>query len=177
MVEYCNLTHWHMQTKYCCSVTQSCPTLWPHGLQHIRLPCPSQFPEVCSNSCLLNWWCHSTLSSSVTPLSSCPQSFPASGYFPMSWLFTSGDQNIGASASASVLPMNIQGWFPLRFTYLISLQSKALSQSLLQHHCSKASILRCSGFFMAQLSHPYMTTGKTIILIRQTFASKVMSVF
>ena len=103
--------------------------------------------------------------------------FPASGSFPVSRLSSSDGQSIGASASASVLPMNIQGWFPLRFTYLISLQSKALSQSLLQHHCSKASILRCSGFFMAQLSHPYMTTGKTIILIRQTFASKVMSVF
>ena len=86
-------------------------SLWLHGLQHARLPCPSLFCGVCSNSRPLNWWCHPTISSSVVPFSSCPQSFPASGSFPVSRFFTSG-QGIGASASASVLPMNIQGCFP-----------------------------------------------------------------
>ena len=94
------------------SVTQSCPILWPHGLQHTRLPCPSPTPEACSDSCPLSWWCHPTISSSVVPFSSCPQSFPASGSFPMSQFFASGGQSIGISASASVLPMNIQDWFP-----------------------------------------------------------------
>ena len=88
-------------------------SMWPRELQHARLPCLSLSPKVCSNSCPLNWWCHPTISSSVAPFSSCPQSFPASGSFPMSQLFASGGQSIGASASASVLPMNIQGWFPL----------------------------------------------------------------
>ena len=88
-------------------------SLQPHGLQHTRLPCPSLSPGVYSNSCHLSWWCHPTISSSVVPFSSRPQSFPASGSFPMSQFFTSGGQSIGASASASVLPMNIQGGFSL----------------------------------------------------------------
>ena len=88
-------------------------SLWPHGLQHTRLPCPSLFSRACSNSCSLSWWCHATISSSVIPISSCLQSFPASGSFPRSQFFASGGQSIGASASASVLPMNIQDWFPL----------------------------------------------------------------
>ena len=100
-------------TGCCCSVPKSCLTLRIHGLQHARLPCPSLSPGVCSNSCLLSRWCHPTLSSSVTPFSSCPQSFQASGSFPISWLFTSGGQSIGASTSASVPPMNIQGWLLL----------------------------------------------------------------
>ena len=102
-------------------------SLWPHGLQHARLPCPSSTPGVYSNSLSLSWWCHPTISSSVVPFPSHLQSFPASGSFPMSQLFTSGGQRIGASASASVLPMNIQGWFPLGLTGLISLLSKGLS--------------------------------------------------
>ena len=110
----------------CCSVAQSCPTLRPHGLQHTRLPCPSPFPGVCSNSCPLSRWHHPAISSSVIPFSSCLQSFPASGSFPMSWLFISGGQSIWASAS--VLPMNIQGWFPIGLTGLISLQSKGFSR-------------------------------------------------
>ena len=93
----------------CCSVAQSYLTLQPHGLQHARLPCPSLSPGVCSNSCPLSQCYHPTISFSVTPFSSHPQSFPASGSFPMSWLFTSGGQSVEASASASVLPMNIQG--------------------------------------------------------------------
>ena len=113
-------------------------------------------------------------SSSAALFSSCLQSFPASGSFPMSQLFASGGQSIGTSTSASVLPVNFQGWFPLGLTGLISLLSKGLS-SLLQHHSSKASMLWCSAFFRVQLSHPYMTTEKTIALTRRTFVGKVMS--
>ena len=131
-------------------------SLWPHGLQHARLPCPSPSLGVCPNLCPLNQWWHPTISSSVTLF--CLQFFSASRSFLMSQLFTSSGQNIGASES--VLPMNIQGWVPLRLTGLISLLSKGLS--LLQDHSSKASILWFSAFFMVQLSHPYMTTGKTI---------------
>ena len=94
---------------FSCSVMSN--SLWPHGLQRARLPCPSPAPGACSNSCPLNWWCHPTISSSVIPFFSCPQSFPASGSFPMSQFFTPGGQHIGASASASVLPVNIHDWF------------------------------------------------------------------
>ena len=110
------------------SVAQSCLTLRPHGLQHTRLPCPLPTPTAYSNSRPLSWWCHPTISSSVIPFSSCLQSFPVSGSFSMSQFFASGSQSIGASASASVLSMNIQGWFPLGLTGLISLQSKGLSR-------------------------------------------------
>ena len=103
-------------------------SLWPHGLLHVRLPCPSQSPWVCSNSCLRSQWCHPTISSSVALLSSSPQSFPVSGSLPMSRLFISDGQSIGVSASASILPVNIQDWFPLRLTGLISLLSKGLSR-------------------------------------------------
>ena len=136
-------------------------------------PVPSPTPEAYSNSCPLRWWCHPTISSSVVPFSRL-QSFPASGSFPMSQFFASGGQSTGVSASASVLPMNIQDWFPLRWTGWISLQSQGLS-SLLQHHSSKASILQRSAFFIVQLSHQYMTTGKTIALMRRTFVGKIMS--
>ena len=101
-------------------------SLQPHGLQHARLPCSSPTPGVYSNSCPLSWWRHQTISSSVIPFSSCPQTFPASGSFPVSWLFASGGQRIGALAS--VLPMNIQCWFPLELIILISLQSNGLSR-------------------------------------------------
>ena len=99
-----------------------------HGLQHTRPPCPSPTPGVYSNSCPSSQWCHPTISSSVVPFSSHLQSFPASGSFPMSQFFASGAQSIGASASASVLPMNIQDWFPLGWTGWISLLSKGLSR-------------------------------------------------
>ena len=102
-------------------------SLWPPGLQHTRLPCPSPSPRACSNSSPLSQWCHPTISSSVVPFSSCLQTFPTSGSFLMSQLFASGGQSIGASASSSVLPMNIQDWFPLGLTGLISLKSKGLS--------------------------------------------------
>ena len=104
---------------FSCSVMYD--SLRPHGLQHARLPCPSPIPRAYSNSCPLSQWCHPTISSSIAPFSSCLQSLPVSGSFPVSQLFTSGGQNIGVSASASVLPMNIQDWFPLRLTDLISL--------------------------------------------------------
>ena len=136
----------HTRLQSVSSVAQSCPTLWPHGLQHTRLPCPWPTPRAYSNSCPLYQWCHSTISPSVIPFSSRFQSFPASGSFQISQFFTSGGQNIGVSASASVLPMNIQDWFPFRWTGWISLQSKGL-KSLFQHHSSKASILQCSAFF------------------------------
>ena len=110
-----------------------CNSLQPHGLQHARSPCPSPSPETCWNSCPLSQWCHPTLWSSVTPFSSCLQSFPASGSFPMSQLCSSGSQNIRASGSASVSVMNIQDWFPLGLTDLIFLLSKGLSR-VLQHH-------------------------------------------
>ena len=103
-------------------------SLWPHGLQYARFPCPYLYPRVCLNSCPLNRWCHPAISFSVIPFSSCPESLPESGSFLMSQFFASGDQSIGASASASVLPMNIQGWFPLGLTGWISLQSKGLSR-------------------------------------------------
>ena len=103
-------------------------SLQPHETQHARPPCPSPTPRVYPNPCPLSRWCHPTILSSVVPFSSCPQSFPASGSFPMSQLFASGGQSIGVSASTSVLPMNTQGWSPLGWTGLISLQSKGCSR-------------------------------------------------
>ena len=119
-------THKYLLLFSCSVVSDS---LQPHGLMHTSLPCPSLSPGVCLNSCPLSQWCHPTISSSVVPFSSCPQSFPASGSFLiMTQLFTSGGQSIGSSASASVFPMNIQGWFPLDLTGFIFLQSKGLSR-------------------------------------------------
>ena len=112
--------------QFSCSVVSN--FLWPNGLQHAMLPCPLPTPRVYSNSCPLSQWCHPIISSSVIPFSSRLQSFPASGSFPMSQFFASGGQSIGVSVSASVLPMNIQDWFPLGLTGLISLQSKRLSR-------------------------------------------------
>ena len=120
--------------------------LEPHGLQHARLPCPSPTPRACVWACPSSWWCHQTISSSVVPFSSCLQSFPASGSFQMSQFFASGGQSIGVSASASVLPMNIQDWFPLGLTGLISLQSRGLSRVFANTTVQKHQ------FFGAQLS-------------------------
>jgi len=153
-------------------------SLRPHESQHTRPPCPSPTPGVHSNSRPLSRWCHPAISSSVIPFSSCPQSFPASESFPMSQLFTWGGQSIGVSTSTSVLPMNTQDWSPLEWTGWISLQSKGLSRvfsNSFELSSSKASILQHSAFFTVQLSHPYMTTGKTIALTRWTFVGKVMS--
>ena len=156
----------------CCSVSKVVSdSLWPCGLQHGRLPWPSLSPRICSNLCALNCWCHPTISSSVALFSSCPQSFPAPGSFPMSCLFTSRRQSIGASAT--VLPTNIQGWFSLGLTGLILL-SKGYS-SVFSRTTLKASIFQSSAFFMVQLSHPYMSSRKTIALTIWTFVSKVMS--
>ena len=132
-----------------------------------QVPCPSPTPRAYSNACPSCRWCHPTVLSPVVPFSSHLRSFPASGSFPVSRFFTSGGQIIGALASASVLPMNIQGWFPLGLTGWISLQSKGLKS--LQNHISKASILQHLAFFTVQLSHPYVTTGKTIALTTRTF--------
>ena len=145
-----------------------------YGLQHARPACPSPSSGVCSSSCPLHRWHHPAISSSDTLFSFCPQSFPASRSFLMSPLFASSDQNIGASASASVLPMNIQDWFPLGWTGLISLLSKGLL-SLLQHHSSKASVLWHSAFFTNQFSKLYVISGKTIALTVRTFVGRVMS--
>ena len=149
-------------------------SLQPHESQHSRPPCPSPTPRVHSDSRPSSQWCHPAISSSVVPFYSCPRSLPASESFPMSQLFTWGGQRTGVSAWASFLPMNIQDWFPIEWTGWIPLQSRGLS-SLLQHHRSKASNLRCSAFFTVQPSHPYMTTGKIIPLTRWTFVGKVMS--
>ena len=120
---YSYFTH---SLQFSCSVVSD--SLWPHGLQHARPPCPSPTPGVYSNSCWLSRWCHPTISSSVVPFSSLLQSFPASESYLMHQPFTSGGQSIGVSASTSVLPMNIQDWFPLKWTGWISLQSKGLSR-------------------------------------------------
>ena len=143
--------------------------------QHARPSCPSPTPGVHPNPCALSQGCHPTISSSVVPFSSCPQSFPASGSFPMSQLFASGGQSIGVSASISVPSINTQDWSPFRMDWLDLLAVQGTFKSLLQHHSSKASILRHSAFFIVQLSHPYMTIGKTIALTRWTFVDKVMS--
>ena len=146
-------------------------SLRPHGLQHTRPLCLSPTPRVYSNSYPLSQWWYPTISYSVVPFTSCLQSFPASGSFPMTQFFASGGQSIGVSASTSALPVNTQDWFPLGWTGWISLQSKGLSR-LLQHHSSKASVLQCSAFFTVQLSHPYMTTGTTIALSRWALLAK-----
>ena len=135
----------NVQPKFS-SVAQLCLTLWLHGLQHARPPCPSPTPGIYSNSCPLSLWCHPTISSSVVPFSSHLQSFPAPGSFQMSQFFTSGGQSIRVSASASVLPMNIQDWFPLGWTGWISLQSKGLSRVFSNTTVQKHQ------FYSAQLS-------------------------
>ena len=146
-------------------------SLRPHELQHARPACPSPTPRVHSNPCPSSRWCHPAISSSVVPFSSCPQSLPASQSFPMSQLFAWGGQSTGLSALASFLPKKSQGWSHSEWTGWISLQSKGLSRVFSNNHSSKASILWHSAFFTVQLSHPYMTTGKTIALTRW----KVMS--
>ena len=158
--------------QFSCSVVSD--SLWPHESQYARPPCPTPTSRAYSNSCPLSQWCHPAISSSVVPFSSCPQSLPASGSFPASQLFSWGDQSIGLSASASVLPMNTQDWSPLGWTGWISLQSKGLSRV-----CSNTTVQKHNfsalAFITVQVSHPYMTTGKTITLTRRTFVGKVMS--
>ena len=141
-------------------------SLWPQAPQHARLHCPSPTPGACSNSSPSSQWCHPTISFSVGPFSSRLQSFPASQFFQMSQFFTSGGQSIGVSASASVLPMNIQDWFPLGWNGWISLQSKGLSRvfsniTVQKHHSSALSFL-----YSPTLTSIHLTTGKTITLTR-----------
>ena len=132
----------------CCAL--SCPTLCnPHGLQHARLPCPSPSPGVFKNSCPLSWWCHPTISSSVVPFSSCPQSFPASGSFQMSQFFASGGKVLDFSISPS---SEYSGLISFRMNWLDLLAVQGTLKSRLQHHSWKALILWCSAFFMVQLS-------------------------
>ena len=163
-----NLRH---SVQFSCSVVSD--SLRPHELQHTRPPCPSPTPGVHPNPCPSSRWCHPTILSSVIPFSPCPQSLPASGSFPMSlrmrwpkyWSF-----------SFNISPSNEHpGLISLRMDWLDLLAVQGTSKSLLQHHSSKVSILRRSAFFIVQLSHPYMTTGKTITLTRRTFVGKVMS--
>ena len=141
--------------RRCFSVAKSCPTLWLHGLQHARLPHPSPSPRACSNSCPLSQWCHPNISSSVVPFFSCHQSFTALGSFLMNWLYASSGQSIGASDSASVLPMNIQDWFPLGWTGWISLQSQGLSRVF------SNTTVRKNQFFSAQ---PSLLSNSHILL-------------
>ena len=158
--------------QFSCSVMSE--SLWPHGLQHARLPCLSPTPGVYSNSCPSSRWCHPAISFSVVPFSSCPQSFPASGLFPESVLRIRWPKYW--SFSFSISPSNeYSGLISFRMDWLDLLAVQGTPKSLLQHHSSKASILRCSAFFIAQLSHPYVTTGKVIALTRWTFVGKVMS--
>ena len=152
-------------------------SVWPHGL-HARLPCPSPSPGAWSNSCPLSWWCHPTISSSVIPFSSCLQSFPASGSFLMSWLFTSGGQSTGAQAKGLSFSISLSneysGLISFRIDWFDLFAIQDTVKSLLQHHNSKALILWHSDFFMVQFSHSYKTPGKTVALTRWTFVSKVM---
>ena len=144
---------------------------------------PSPTPSVYSNFCPLSQWWHPTISSSVVPFSSCLQPFPASGSFQMSQLFASSRQSVGLAASTSVLPMNQSfqcsnehsGLISFKMDWLDLLAVQGTLKSLLQHHSSNISIFQPSAFFIVQLSHPYMTTGKTIALTRRTFVRKVMS--
>ena len=149
-------------------------SLRPHGLQHTRLPCPSPIPTVYSNSCPLSMWCHPTISSSVVSFSSCLESFPASGFFPVRRFFPSGGQSIGFSFSIS--PSNeYSRLISFRMDWLELLAVQGILKSLLLHHSSKASILQCSASFIVQISRPYLTTEKTIALTRWTFVGEVMS--
>ena len=161
-----------VSVQFSCSVVSD--SLWPHESQHSRPPCPSPTPGVHLNSCASSQWCHPAISSSVVPFSSCPQS-PSIRVFsnestlrmrwPKYWSF-----------SFSIIPSKeIPGLTSFRMDWLDLLAVQGTLKSLLQHHSSKASILRRSAFFTDQLSHPYMTTGKTIALTRQTFVGKVMS--
>ena len=140
-------------------------SLQPHRLQHTRPPCPSKSPEACSNSCTLNRWCHETNSSSVVPISPCLQSFPALRPFLKSLLFTSCGQSIEASASASVLPMDIQGWFLLGWTGLISLQSKGLSRALSKTTVQKHQFFSVQPFLWSN-SHIFFRVHSHIFMVQ-----------
>ena len=149
-------------------------SLQPHGLQHTKPPCPSLSSEACPSLCPLLWWCHPAISSLVSPFFSCPQSFPASGTFPVSKLFASDDQNTGVSASASLLPVIIQGWFPLRLIYFISLLSKELAQVFSSTTVQRHQFFGTLPSLLSSSQQPYMTTWKTVALTIRTFVSKLL---
>ena len=161
-----------VSVKFSCSVMSD--FLQPHGLQYTRLHCRSPAPGACSNSCASSWWCHPSISSSVVPFFSCLQSYPASESFPMSQFF---------NQVVKVLDLQLQhqsfhehsGLISFTMDWFDLLAVQGTLKSLLQHHSSKASILRRSAFFMVQHSHLYMTTRKTRVLIRRAFVGKVMS--
>ena len=156
--------------QFSCSVVSN--SLWPHELQHARPPCPSPTPRVHPNSCQLSPWCHPTISSSVIPFFSCPQSLLASGSFPMSQPFAWGGQSIGVSASTSVLPMNTQDWSALGWTGWISLQSKVLSRIFSNTTVQKHQ------FFGAQLSLLfYVIQAMTLLLLHSFFLVDIFIVF
>ena len=152
--------------QFSCSVVSD--SLQPHEPQHARPPCPSPTRRVYPNSCPLSRWCHPTISSSVIAFSSCLQSFPTSGSFLISQFFASGGQSIGASSLAS---SQYSGRISIRVDWFAILAVRGALKSLCQHHSSKESIFLCLAFFMVQISHPYMTAGRTIALTRQTFVS------
>ena len=155
---------------FCCSVVSD--SLQPQGLQHVWLLCPSRTPRVYWNSCPSRWWCHPTILSSVIPFSSCLQSFPASGSFPINESALCIGWPKDWSFSFSISPSNdIQDWFPLGWTGWISLQSKGFSRVFSNITVQKHQFFSSQLSFIVQLSHPYMTTGKTIALTRQTFAA------
>ena len=162
----------HLSVQFSRSVMSD--SFWPHELQYARLPCPSLSPRVYSNSCSLNRWCHPIISSSVTLFLSCPQSFPAWESLLMIQLFESHSQTIGASASALVLSVNIQDWFPLGLTCLISLLSKGLSRIFFSATVWKPQFFSALLSFWSN-SYPYIMIGKTIALTIWTFISKVIS--
>ena len=175
-----NLPDWTCKCTFASSVQFSCSvtsdSLRPHGLQNARLPCPTPTPGACSSSCPLSQWCHSSISSSVIPFSSCPQSFLVSGSFPVSQFFSSGHQSIGVSALVSVLPMSTQDWSPLD-GLVWSPCSPRDSQESSPTPQFKSINSQCSAFFTVQLSHPYMTAGKTIALTRRAFWQSNVSAF
>ena len=138
---------------FSCSVGSN--SLQPHRLQHARIPCPSPFLRACSNACPLSQWCHPTILSSAEPFSFCLQSFPASGSFPMSWLFPLGSESTTASASASVLPMNIQNWYPLGLTSLISLMSQVCSRVFFSRRLENINSSRISLLYGPNLTSIY----------------------
>ena len=154
-----------MMICHCCSVTKLCPTLWTQGLQHARLLCPLLSSGVCSNSRQFSWWCYLTISFSAIPFSFCLQSFPASGSFPMSQLFASGGQSIGASASASALSMNVRGWFPLGLDWLVwspcSPRDSQKSSPVPQFRSINSSML---SLIYGPTLTSLLTIGKTIAL-------------
>ena len=157
----------HSSVQFSCSVVSD--SLWLHGLQHARLLCPSPTPRAYSDSCPSSQWCHPTISSSVIPFSSCLQSFPASGSFPMSQFFTSGGQSIGVLASKWVLAMNTQDWFPLGLTGWISLPSKGLSRVFSNTSVQKNQCFGAQSSLWSNSHIHDMTTGKIITLTRWTF--------